>query len=40
MTTQTLQETGGYRTDVKIYDGMLQLRQEQSMPYSGFDGPR
>ena len=34
VTTQTLQETGGYRPDVKIYDGMLQLRQEQSLPYS------
>jgi RHS repeat-associated protein len=34
VTTQTLQETGGYSTDVKIYDGMLQLRQEQSEPYS------
>jgi RHS repeat-associated protein len=34
VTTQTLQETAGYSTDVKIYDGMLQLRQEQSLPYS------
>jgi RHS repeat-associated protein len=34
VTTQTLQETGGTALDVKIYDGMLQLRQEQSSPYS------
>jgi RHS repeat-associated protein len=34
VTTQTLQESGAYGQDIKIYDGMLQLREEQSMPYS------
>jgi RHS repeat-associated protein len=30
VTTQTLREDGSYAQDVKIYDGMLQLRQEQT----------
>jgi RHS repeat-associated protein len=32
VTTSTLRENGSYSTDVKIYDGMLQLRQEQATP--------
>ncbi|SFF10135.1 intein C-terminal splicing region/intein N-terminal splicing region/RHS repeat-associated core domain-containing protein [Actinacidiphila alni] len=30
VTTQTLREDGSYSTSVSIYDGMLQLRQQQS----------
>ena len=30
VTTSTLREDGSYSTAVKIYDGMLQLRQEQT----------
>jgi RHS repeat-associated protein len=30
VTTSTLRENGSYSTDVKIYDGLLQLRQEQT----------
>jgi RHS repeat-associated protein len=30
VTTSTLREDGSYSADVKIYDGMLQLRQEQT----------
>lgn len=30
VTTSTLREDGSYSADIKIYDGMLQLRQEQT----------
>ena len=36
--TQTLMENGRYSQDVKIYDGMLQLRQEQGTPPNNSGG--
>ncbi len=38
VTTQTLREDGSYGTDVKIYDGMGQLRQEQATPANAGTG--
>jgi RHS repeat-associated protein len=35
ITSGTLREDGSYRTDIKIYDGMRQLRQEQKTAASG-----
>ncbi|GIL28963.1 RHS repeat domain-containing protein [Actinocatenispora comari] len=35
VTTQTLHDSGLYDTDIKIYDSLLRLRQEQSMPRNG-----
>jgi RHS repeat-associated protein len=32
VTTSTLREDGSYSEDTKIYDGLLQLRQEQATP--------
>ncbi len=38
VTTQVLREDGSYSSDVKLYDGMGQLRQEQSTPANGAVG--
>jgi RHS repeat-associated protein len=38
VTTSMLRENGTYSTDVKIYDGMLQLRQEQATPSNAAAG--
>jgi RHS repeat-associated protein len=38
ITTKTLLETGGYASDIKIYDGMLQLVQEQTSTENGAAG--
>jgi len=38
VTTSTLREDGSYSTDVKIYDGMLQLRQDQATPANAAAG--
>lgn len=38
VTTSTLREDGSSSSDVKIYDGMLQLRQEQATPVNAAAG--
>jgi len=38
ITTGTLRSNGSYASDVKIYDGMLQLREEQQTPANGAAG--
>jgi RHS repeat-associated protein len=38
VTTDTLRGNGSYASDVKIYDGMLQLREEQQTPANGAAG--
>ena len=38
ITTKTLLETGGYASDIKIYDGMLQFVQEQTSTANGVTG--
>jgi RHS repeat-associated protein len=38
VTTQTLLESGGYASDIQIYDGMLQLVQEQTSTENGAAG--
>lgn len=36
--SSSLREDGSYATDVKIYDGMMQLREEQKTPANGAAG--
>ena len=38
VTSDTLRSNGSYASDVKIYDGMLQLREEQQTPANGAAG--
>jgi RHS repeat-associated protein len=38
VTTATLRDDGSYSADVKLFDGMLQLRQEQQTPADGAAG--
>ena len=38
VTTHTLRENGSYATEADIYDGMLQLRQQQQTPANGAAG--
>lgn len=38
VTTGTLREDGSYSQDIKIYDGLLQLRQEQTTPADNSPG--
>jgi RHS repeat-associated protein len=38
VTTNTLREDGSYGTEIQIYDGMLQLVQEQQTPSDGESG--
>jgi RHS repeat-associated protein len=38
VTTSTLRENGSYSADIKVYDGLLQLRQEQTSTADGSGG--
>jgi RHS repeat-associated protein len=38
VTTQTLREDGSYSSDIKIYDGLMQIRQEQTSTADGSAG--